>query len=169
MARALEKETGGPAKIKHEETMISLRGWLRDRGQIKLRKGIWLLVVLICSLKASFSALYCHLNLSPRYLILSAGCSRPIRQWFSCLRLYPQGPMLSRIKQKNSAFNNLKQAHSSLIPSYTAQSSPAGHWVVASVVWFQLQYLLADSIMPHVTCFLWALHVDWWALEELPH
>lgn len=57
---------------------------------------------------------------------------------------------------------------------YTAQSSPTGHWVVASLGWFLQQHLLADSIMPHVTCFLWALHVDWWALEglhtfKLPH
>lgn len=49
--RALDKETGEPAKIKHEETMISLREWPTDRGQIKLRRKFWPLFVLNCSLK----------------------------------------------------------------------------------------------------------------------
>lgn len=31
--------------------MISFQGWPRDRGQIKLRRGIWRCVLLNCSLK----------------------------------------------------------------------------------------------------------------------
>lgn len=51
VARALEKETGEPAKIKPEETMTPLREWPTDREQITLRREIWLLLVLNCSLK----------------------------------------------------------------------------------------------------------------------
>ena len=45
------------------------------------------------------------------YLTLSAGCSRPICQGLCRLCPYSHGPMLSQIKQKNSAFNNLWHRH----------------------------------------------------------
>lgn len=149
--------------------MISLREWPTDRVQIKLRSGIRLFVVLKCSPKP-FSFLCCHLNLPPRCLTLSAGCSRPNPQCLSCLFPFPQGPMISQIKQENGAFNNRKQAHSFLMPSYTAQSSPA---VSSGISWLVSAPVFAGWLS-YATCFLWALHVDWWALEgvhtlELPH
>lgn len=92
VARASDKETGEPAKIKHEETMISLREWPTDGGQIKLRRGIWLLVVLNCSLKP-FSFPCCHLNLSPRYLTLSRVLS-------AVFALTPRAPCYLKLNRK---------------------------------------------------------------------
>lgn len=96
----MDKETGVPAKIKHEETMIPLREWHTERGQIKQWRGIWLLSVPNCCLKPPFFFPFFHLNLSPRYVTLSAGRSRPIRQCLSCLRPQPGAPCYLKLKRK---------------------------------------------------------------------